>query len=45
MDAILNIEVLENPVNWVIVFLILYFLALLSQYMVTQLNAAGVTLL
>ena len=45
MDTLVNIELLGDPVNWVIVFLILYFLALLTQYTATNLNAAGINLL
>jgi len=45
MDNIVNLELLRDPVNWVIVFLILYFLALCTQYVATNLNAAGINLL
>ena len=45
MGNFLNVELLSEPINWVVVFLILYFLAILSQYVITDLNAAGVTFL
>ena len=44
MDNFVNFEVLKAPINWVVVFLILYFLALLSQYVVKNLENAGVSL-
>ena len=45
MNNIVNFDVLAEPLNWVIVFLVLYFLALISHYISTQLHAAGITLL
>ncbi len=45
VGSIVNIDLLAEPINWVIVFLVLYFLAISSQYVSTQLNAAGVNLL
>lgn len=43
MDKIVNLDLLLSPLNWVIVFLILYFLALATHYVSTELEAAGVT--
>jgi hypothetical protein len=45
LNNIVNFDVLTEPLNWVIVFLVLYFLALISHYVATQLNAVGVTFL
>jgi len=45
LNNIVNFDVLAEPLNWVIVFLVLYFLALISHYISTQLHAAGITLL
>jgi hypothetical protein len=45
MGTFVNTELLTNPLNWVVVFLILYFLALVTQYTASNLNAAGITLL
>lgn len=45
MEKIVNLDLLLSPMNWVIVFLILYFLALATHYVSVELDAAGVTLL
>jgi hypothetical protein len=45
MEKIVNLDLLMEPLNWVIVFLILYFLALITHYVSTELSAAGVTIL
>jgi hypothetical protein len=44
MNNFVNFDVLSNPLNWVIVFLILYFLALLTQFVAKSLGNAGVNL-
>ena len=44
MGEIINFDLLSSPVNWIIVFLILYFLALLSHYVMLSLGHAGVAL-
>ena len=31
MNKIINFDLLSSPANWVIIFLILYFVALLAQ--------------
>jgi len=45
MEKIINLDLLMEPLNWVIVFLVLYFLALATHYVVTELEAAGVTII
>jgi hypothetical protein len=45
MEKVVNLDLLLSPLNWIIVFLILYFLALISQYVSTQLKAVGVSVL
>jgi hypothetical protein len=45
MNNIINFDLLSDPLNWVIVFLILYFLALATQYVAQSLSGAGITLL
>ena len=45
MGEVINLPLISNPVNWLIVFLVLYFLALASHYVSTSLNAAGVNLI
>ena len=42
MGAIVNLDLIQSPLNWVIVFLILYFLALAAKYISDSLNAAGI---
>lgn len=44
MSNVVNFEVLAHPLNWIVVFLVLYFLALASKYMIERLGAAGVSL-
>ena len=35
MENIINLKLLSNPINWVIIFLTLYFVALLVQMIYT----------
>ena len=44
MSNLINWELVSQPLNWVIVFLIAYFLALASMYVATNLNSAGISL-
>jgi hypothetical protein len=43
MDNLVNLDLLRSPWNWVIVFLILYFLALASKYVVESLKNVGIS--
>ena len=31
MDRLINWNIISNPANWIIIFLVLYFLALLAK--------------
>jgi len=44
LGNLINWELISNPINWVIVFLIAYFLALATMYVATNLNSAGISL-
>ena len=44
MEYVINLELISNPVNWIIVFLILYFLALATHYVTSQMNGIGISL-
>jgi hypothetical protein len=41
MDKVINWELIKNPYNWVIVFLILYFVALLARIVMTAAEGGG----
>jgi len=45
VDKIVNLDLLGEPLNWVIVFIILYALALATQYVAKSANVAGITFL
>lgn len=45
MDNVVNFELLSDPLNWLIVFLILYFLALMTQHVSIDLRNAGINLI
>jgi hypothetical protein len=45
VNNLINWELVSEPLNWVIVFLILYFLALLSFYVSKSLGDAGINLM
>jgi hypothetical protein len=44
MDHVINLELLGNPVNWVIVFLVLYAAALATHFVMNQAGAANINL-
>jgi hypothetical protein len=41
MDRVINWELIQNPMNWVIIFLVLYFVALLARIVYTAATAGG----
>jgi hypothetical protein len=45
MHEIVNLDLLTNPLNWVIVFLILYFLSLMTKYVDDSMKNVGVHIL
>jgi len=44
MSNIINWELVSHPLNWVIVFLVLYFLSLAAMYVETNLHSVGISL-
>lgn len=34
MDRVVNFQILSNPLNWIIIFLVLYLVALIAKLLV-----------
>lgn len=45
MSNFINWELVAHPLNWVIVFLVLYFLSLATMYVAQNLSSAGINIL
>jgi hypothetical protein len=41
MDRVVNWELIKNPMNWVIIFLTLYFVALVGRIVFTAAEGGG----
>jgi len=44
MEHILNFAILNNPMNWVIIFFVLYLVALIAHLLVTSTASAPIQL-
>lgn len=44
MDYIINLELIQEPINWVVVFLVLYAAAISTHFIMMKLNVLEINL-